>query len=428
MAPSEPIQYAVVSAKSGVGKSSFALNVAVFLSSIGKRVALVTDASTYPDICLMQGIEPLPDQKAGIVHEVHGTLNVCFEVAGGNTYDHIIWDVQPSRALDWTWLESIKATALCLATPDPASIYRTHRWLMGKPKSVQTTSDHLIVNRVREREHIEQGEAMVALLRRHVGLNVDWLGHVEHDEAYLLAVQRQQPLVIHNPAAKSTRSVEKILRKLLVGHRMQAMGKRATVDTPDQGALITHYDVLDISRRASDDDVRHAFHKVRDYYRDKPCFSLGLLSEDDRQRMQRRIQEAYEILMEQSRRRVYDLSIFGVEAAESRVSSLPPSAKSSVLPMPEIFADTEFTGDLLRSVREAMGIDVAAISKRIKIRQTYLEAIEHERFAELPEWPYARGFVSEYAKALRLDPTHVTRTYMKRLKRYLESSASFRTP
>jgi flagellar biosynthesis protein FlhG len=66
-----------------------------------------------------------------------------------------------------------------------------------------------------------------------------------------------------------------------------------------------------------------------------------------------------------------------------------------------------------------MGIDVAEISARTKIGRAHLDAIEAEEFASLSAPVYVRGFVSELAKFLRLDPAIVQRTYLRRMREHL---------
>ena len=69
-------------------------------------------------------------------------------------------------------------------------------------------------------------------------------------------------------------------------------------------------------------------------------------------------------------------------------------------PMPEISPFTEFSGPLLRQVREAIGIELREIAERSKIGMAYLHALEGEVFAKLPAAVYVRGFLAEYARAL----------------------------
>ena len=80
----------------------------------------------------------------------------------------------------------------------------------------------------------------------------------------------------------------------------------------------------------------------------------------------------------------------------------------------EIGPNTAFSGSLLRKVRESLGVDLEEIARYTKISQVQLHAIEEERFGELPASVYLRGFIHEIAKFLKLDPTQVTRTYLRR--------------
>ena len=81
----------------------------------------------------------------------------------------------------------------------------------------------------------------------------------------------------------------------------------------------------------------------------------------------------------------------------------------------ELTPETEYTGDVLRRVRESQGVELADIALRSKISTTHLRAIEAESPADLPAMVYVQGFVTEFAKYLKLDPTQVSRTYAQAL-------------
>jgi len=89
-------------------------------------------------------------------------------------------------------------------------------------------------------------------------------------------------------------------------------------------------------------------------------------------------------------------------------------------PAPSITPDTEFSGSLLRAVRESQGTSLSQISERTKVGTSYLRCIEEEEFKQLPAGVYVRGFVTEFAKCLRLDPEQVTQSYMRRYKARME--------
>lgn len=88
----------------------------------------------------------------------------------------------------------------------------------------------------------------------------------------------------------------------------------------------------------------------------------------------------------------------------------------------EINAETQFTGALLRKVRESQGVELGEIAMKTKIAVVHLRAIEDEAFAELPATVYTRGFVQELAKFLALDPSQVARTYLRRMREAMAAS------
>src|SRR5437763_15005174 len=57
-------------------------------------------------------------------------------------------------------------------------------------------------------------------------------------------------------------------------------------------------------------------------------------------------------------------------------------------------------GDELRRAREARGRALDDIASQTKINRRHLEAIEAGDLARLPQGPYVKAFVREYARAL----------------------------
>ena len=46
-----------------------------------------------------------------------------------------------------------------------------------------------------------------------------------------------------------------------------------------------------------------------------------------------------------------------------------------------------------------------------------MRAIEEERFSDMPAAVYVRGYVMEYARALRIDPQRVVEAYLTRFRK-----------
>ncbi len=60
-------------------------------------------------------------------------------------------------------------------------------------------------------------------------------------------------------------------------------------------------------------------------------------------------------------------------------------------------------GELLRERRVALGLTQADVANMVKLPARRIDAMECERWSELPDGPYLRGFLRNVAKALDLD-------------------------
>ena len=74
----------------------------------------------------------------------------------------------------------------------------------------------------------------------------------------------------------------------------------------------------------------------------------------------------------------------------------------------------DFDGERLRHFRIRCGMEIEDIARITKISPTYLGFIEKERFADLPDSVYVRGFVTAYANCVGLEGKGVAASYMKR--------------
>jgi cytoskeletal protein RodZ len=68
-------------------------------------------------------------------------------------------------------------------------------------------------------------------------------------------------------------------------------------------------------------------------------------------------------------------------------------------------------GTLLREAREKQGLTLERAEEVTRIRRVFLEALEEERFADLPGDAYAKGFVRNYAGLLGLNPEEALAAY-----------------
>ncbi len=213
-----------------------------------------------------------------------------------------------------------------------------------------------------------------------------------------------------------------------------------------------YYQVLELAYDASCDDIQTAYEEAREIYSHDALVSSSILSPPERRSVAERISQAYQTLIAEESRRLYDEELGirrrlrvmpepaavqhragasstshgnGVEDAESEVAEENP--QRSQLPEPRVCPlklgpSEEATGNFLRRAREVMDVDLATISRETKIGCAMLEYIETERLDRLPAPVYLRNFTRQIASYLGMDEERVSRTYLARIER-LESKA-----
>jgi flagellar biosynthesis protein FlhG len=289
---------------------------------------------------------------------------------------------------------------------------------------------HLVVNSARSKSDMELGRAVKSSVRRRLGVPIRYLGHLEYDEAVWASTRRRRPLLIEHPETRIAKCFERIARGLLA----------ITPPKIDGGGDVlpsdSHYELLEVPPTASFEDIRRANRRIREIYGAESIAISGLYDPASLEAVHRRLDLAYTTLMDAAKRKEYDLELFpdGVpmpvtpsSGSDARnlghrtdAPARPPAKVDDQAavrpPMPELTPITEFTGPLLRQIREAVGVELREIAEKSKIGMAYLHALEGEIFAKLPAAVYVRGFLSEYARALGLDAERVKQTYLARFK------------
>jgi flagellar biosynthesis protein FlhG len=280
----------------------------------------------------------------------------------------------------------------------------------------------LVVNQVRVRPDLDLGDAVRTVVRRKLGLRLQYAGSIDFDDAVWSSVRARRPLMVETPGSKASKCLEKIARRLLAGeHRLSSPTSTSVSTSVSTSAPVDSYhDLLEIHRGSTEEEIRKAFKQKKEIFASDSFVTHGLMHAGELEAVQRQLREAYDVLMDPLRRKAYELSVFPADQAEDDVDGGQARARENLPPAPAVGPDTEFTGAMLRAVRESQGLELKEISKRTKIGVAYLQSLEEEDFQRLPESVYVRGFVTEFARCVDLDPSHVARTYMRRVKQVRE--------
>jgi flagellar biosynthesis protein FlhG len=420
-------------------------------------------ATHVPNVRLIGGVydppsvaNPTSEQVAQVASQLH-TLPA----------DWVVVDLGPGLASATLELFLEADIGLIVAVPDPTSIELMHRFVRacflkaldrrglghlvpaghgqegGAPSALDVYlsavgtpdtdveglrdailgfSPHLIINSARSKSDMELGRAVASAARRRLGTPIRYLGHLEYDEAVWASTRRRRPLLIEHPETRIAKCFERVARGLLAVRPSDHGGDVLPSDS--------HYELLEVPPTASFEDIRRANRRIRDIYGAESIAVSGLYDPPSLEAVHRRLDLAYTTLMDAAKRKEYDGELFPdgvpmpVSPRTSDTAPLPRAPVKSEDPatlaarpsMPEITPRTEFTGPLLRQIREAVGVELREIAERSKIGMAYLQALEGEVFAKLPAPVYVRGFLAEYARALGLDPERVKQTYLERFR------------
>jgi flagellar biosynthesis protein FlhG len=284
----------------------------------------------------------------------------------------------------------------------------------------------LVVNQTRIKADAELAGWIAQISLRRLGVAIDPLGSIEDDDAVWLSNRHRKPLLVDNPSSKAGRGLERIARRLLalLPHRARELEAPGVIPGSPN-----HYDRLLIPRGASEEEVRRAHKRQREVWADESLATVSLFTPDELAREHALLDEAHDVLLDPPRRRAYDVSVFPDHAAAPVPTPADRKLNDAIAAelremqtqvARELGPDTEFTGTLLRRVRESRGIDIREIATKTKISAPHIAALEEEAFDQLPPLVYVRGFLVEVAKFLKLDPSQVARTYLRRAKELLE--------
>jgi transcriptional regulator with XRE-family HTH domain len=83
-------------------------------------------------------------------------------------------------------------------------------------------------------------------------------------------------------------------------------------------------------------------------------------------------------------------------------------------------------GAALRTARERQGLERADVQRELHIRESYLAALEEERFDRTPGYAYTKGFLRSYADFLGLDGQRFVDEFNERSSE--DESAALPTP
>ncbi len=248
----------VTSGKGGVGKTSIAVNLAIQMKRLGKRVIILDADFGLANIEVMLGIRPqynLADLmfrgKALTEIITKGPEEIGF-ISGGSgiqelarmTKEQVMYLTQKLVELDAmadviivdtgagiadNVLEFVTASSevLLVATPEPTSITDAYALLKALNRragfSREHTSIKMISNRVgSEAEGKNLYEKMSVVVDKFLNIQPEFLGIIPQDDSISKAVMVQKPITIAYPNSQAAKAMQLIAAKLCDGTEAEA--------------------------------------------------------------------------------------------------------------------------------------------------------------------------------------------------------------
>lgn len=228
----------------------------------------------------------------------------------------------------------------------------------------------------------------------------------------------------------------------------------------------TYYELLEVKPNAGPSEIYSAYQRARTTYSPNSPALYSMFTPEEAKQLMALIEEAYQTLSHQARRKEYDVKI-GLAKHSPMVSSsvakkrdpqpAPQPAKAEARPsqsgsaratdggwvgavktagksvdVPKGFARTKFSvyevkpeieseletkedinGGFLQKVRLYKGVTLDQMSDEIRVAKSTLVALEADDTDALPVAVFTRGFVVQFARILGLNERRIVDAYMK---------------
>ncbi len=211
---------------------------------------------------------------------------------------------------------------------------------------------------------------------------------------------------------------------------------------------LNYYEIFEIPANASDFEIRQAYRNALSIYDDDSTIACSFFTSEERTKILRRIEEAFSTLIKDAKREQYDKTLVAKKIIDS--SSLIKKRKKAPTPLfsskspggdtvskkikraikeknlreivDEVLSSEAVSGNHLKRLRTAVGIQIEDVFEVTRISVATLEAIENDHIEDLPPTVYLRNFLKAYAELFEADPPKIIAGYLKNLDRIRASS------
>lgn len=203
-----------------------------------------------------------------------------------------------------------------------------------------------------------------------------------------------------------------------------------------------YYELLDIQPNVSQFQIRRAYRKVLELYRQESMASYSLFSDGRRKQILAMLENAFTTLIDGDSRYKYDLQMVkdgfitreefsaesdalalvrerkrGAKKVEltAVLSKRPKMGVISTSVLSGILEKDTLAGDDLKRIRVELGVSLKEIAEHTKIRVALLKALENDEYDRLPSRFHLRSFLRAYVNCLVVDADVIVERYLERI-------------
>jgi DnaJ-class molecular chaperone len=204
---------------------------------------------------------------------------------------------------------------------------------------------------------------------------------------------------------------------------------------------LTYYELLKIPENSSSFEIKRAYQDALSLYNEDSLLTYSLFSDEERDKILEMVKEAYSTLIDENKRAVYDRFLGNSGQIEVSMTSIqnqrtPPHAhrfnmtdsdnfdeiirkksrkKETETLYDEVLSKDLISGDDLKKMRKAAGIELSKINAVTRISISVLKSMEENRIEGLPPNIYLKNFLSQYAGILQIDSQKIIDGYLKHI-------------
>jgi curved DNA-binding protein CbpA len=207
---------------------------------------------------------------------------------------------------------------------------------------------------------------------------------------------------------------------------------------------LNFYELLEIPVSASPFEIRQGYRNALSIYEEDSMISDSFFSDEERNMILRRVEEAFSTLMDKSQRKAYNKKLAG--SGDIDAALLDKNGPTLKGPIPlfslkkaggreslstrvtkriekkeygevsrEILSKSLISGKELERLRKYVGVAVEEIFEVTRISLKVLRAIESDDVASLPQEFYLKNFLKAYAELFKLDSGKVIDGYLENI-------------